>query len=125
MPEMIRVLIVKRDGGRGDSPSRLYSRQAKAYKKWESPDMKRGGVNKIWIDDFSCLIRQEVYDEYKPVRDHYARQAKLQIAKNLRHKQDREHLQELKTQRSIRRLEKQIYGKTVDQKIEEAQEVPA
>lgn len=120
MPEMIRVTIAKRDGGRGDSDSRLFSRRAKGYKRWESPDLKRGGVNKKFVDDFSCKIRDEVYVEYKPVRDHYARQAKLQIAKNLRSKRKREHLEELKTERQIRRLEKQIYGESLDSRIEEA-----
>ena len=118
MPEMIRVIIVKRDGGREDSESRRFSRQAKGYRKWESPDLKRGGVNKIFIDDFSCKIRDEVYSEYKPVRDHYARKAKLQIVKNLRNKQSRDELDELRVESSIKRLRKQIYGKTVDDKIE-------
>lgn len=120
MPEMIRVLIIKRDGGYGDSESRRFSRMAKAYKKWESPDLKRGGVNKIWEDDFSCKIPEHVYAEYKPVRDQYARLAKLQIAKNLRDKQKRTELEELRTERSIKRLEKEIYGKTIDERIEEA-----
>jgi len=121
MPEMIRVNIVKRDGGISDAPSKLYSRRGVAYEKWESPDMKRGGVNKIWTDDFSCRLRDEVYEEYKPVRDHYARMAKLAIAENLRRKRKRTELEDLKTEKRIRKLRKEIYGESIDERIEEAQ----
>ena len=120
MPEMIRINVVKRDGGKRDSESRRFSRQAKAYQKWESPDLKRGGVNKIWIDNYSCKIRDSVYAEYKPVRDHYARMAKLQIAKNLRNKIDRDELDELKVQRRLKNLRKELYGETIDEKVESA-----
>ena len=120
MPEMIRVNVVKRDGGISDAPSKRFARKANAYQKWESPDLKRGGVNTKWRDNYSCYIRDEVYSEYKPVRDRYARMAKLQIAKNLRIKRLKDELEDLKTERHVKRLRKELYAETVDDRIEEA-----
>ena len=79
MPGTIRVKIIKRDGGIGDSKSQLYSRQARGYKPYRSPDLKKTGVNKILTDDFSCYIPDHIYDFYQPKREHYAKMAKRQI----------------------------------------------
>lgn len=113
MPEMIRVKCVKRDGGIGDSDSRRFSRKGTAYKRWQSPDMKSGGVNKIWVDEYSCKIRQDLYDWYKPIRDQYAKEAKLAILKSLKNKSNEDRLDELRTMRRLRRLEKELYGESV------------
>ena len=84
MPGAIRVKVYKRDGGQYDNPSRLYSRHARGYKPYRSPDLKKTGVNRILDDDFSCYIPDDVYAVYFPKREHYARMAKLEIRKVLR-----------------------------------------
>lgn len=83
MPGAIRVKVYKRDGGVGDSPSRLYSRHARGYKPYRSPDLKKTGVNRYLDDDFSCYIPDNVYAYYFPKREVYARAAKMEIRKVL------------------------------------------
>ena len=110
MPEMIRVKITKRDGGNRDSEYKRFARTATAYQRWTSPDLKRGGVNKIWVDTFSCKMRDSLYEWYKPIRDEYAFKAKQAILKNWRNKTDRDQLDELKTTRRLRKLQKELFG---------------
>lgn len=110
MPEMIRIKITKRDGGNRDSEYVKFARKAKGYQKWESPDLKRDGVNTKIDDLFSCKMEQDLYDWYKPIRDDYARQAKQAILKNLRRQQRKRDLEELKQLKTLRRLEKEIFG---------------
>lgn len=117
MPDMIRVRCVKRDGGRGDSDSRLFSRRATAYKKWESPDLKRGGVNKDWIDDYSCKLPEALYNEYKPIREEYARRAKLDIVNRLNQQKRKAELEELRELKKLRALRKQIFGDDPNQLV--------
>ena len=110
MPDMIRVRCTKRDGGRGDSDSRKFARLATAYKKWESPDLKRGGVNKKWEDKYSCKLPDLLYAEYKPIREEYARQAKLDIVNRLNQQQRKAELEELRELKKLRKLRKEIFG---------------
>jgi hypothetical protein len=84
MPGTMRIKITKRDGGRGDSDSRLYSRRAIGYVPWKYPDLKGGGVNKKLEDDFSCKLPDEFYKWYKPTREEYARQAKVFLREELK-----------------------------------------
>lgn len=121
MPGMIRIKIVKRDGttNMGAPDSVLYSRRAVGYKPWKSPDLKRGGVNKVLIDDFSCKMEQTLYDYYKPIRDQYARDAKKEIIKNLRNASRKEEINELGDMRRLRKLEKDLFGKVDKQRVKE------
>lgn len=79
MPGTIRVKVIKREGGIKNNPSKLYARQARGYKPYRSPDLKKTGVNRILTDDFSCHIPDEIYKFYQPKREHYAQMAKVNI----------------------------------------------
>lgn len=79
MPGTIRVKIIKRYSSHLNAPSDLYARQARGYKPYRSPDLKKTGVNRILTDDFSCHIPDEIYAFYQPKREHYAQMAKLNI----------------------------------------------
>lgn len=84
MPGTMRIKIIKRDGGRGDSDSRVFSRRALGYVPWKYPDLKGGGVNKKIEDDFSCKLPEPFYSKwYKPTRERYAQVAKLEMKKEL------------------------------------------
>lgn len=110
MPDMIRVRCVKRTGGIQDERYRKFARVAKAYKKWESPDLKRGGVNTRWIDEYSCEMEQELYEEYHPIRIEYARKAKMEIVQNINRQKQKAELEELKELKKLRKLRKEIFG---------------
>ena len=79
MPGTIRVKVIKRYSSHRNAPSDLYARQARGYKPYRSPDLKKTGVNRILTDDFSCYIPDDIYAFYYPKREYYARMAKLQI----------------------------------------------
>lgn len=83
MPGCMRIRIIKRRGGSGDSDSVLYSRRALGYVPWKYPDLKGGGVNKKLEDDFSCKLPDEFYKWYKPTRERYAKMAKLAMRDEL------------------------------------------
>lgn len=109
MPDMFRIKVTKRTGGKRDDDYIKFARQAKAYQKWESPDLKRGGVNTKMRDLFSCKMEQELYDWYKPVRDSYARRAKLAIIDNLKKQRERQELEDMKELRLRKKLIKELY----------------
>jgi hypothetical protein len=110
MVGVIRIKVVKRSGGEfTDEEYKLFARRGTGYTPWRSPDLKRGGVNKIMVDDFSCKIRQDLYDWYKPIREAYALEAKKMIRKRLRNQTRADQLQEYKTLRNLRRLENELY----------------
>lgn len=109
MPDMYRIKVTKRTGGRRDDDYIKFARQAKGYMKWESPDLKKGGVNTKLKDNFSCKMEQELYEWYKPVRDGYARKAKEAILNNLRKQRERQELLELKELRLRKKLIKELY----------------
>jgi len=79
MPGTIRVKVTKRYGGISDAPSVRYGRQAVGYRPYRSPDLKKTGVNRIFTDDFSCYIPDEIYSFYLPKREHYAQRAKENV----------------------------------------------
>jgi hypothetical protein len=106
---VIRIKVIKRDGGIQDNPSTLYRRLGIGYKPWRSPDLKRGGVNKVLLDEFNCMIRQDLYDWYKPIRERYAYEAKQMIKKRLKNRSRKDELDELKTLRSLKNLEKELF----------------
>lgn len=109
MPEMYRIKITKRTGGQGDSDFIKFARKARGYQKWESPDLKKGGVNIKLRDNFSCKMEADLYAWYKPVRDNYAKRAKLAIIEQLRKQRERDELQELKEARQRKRILKELY----------------
>ena len=87
MPGTMRIKITKRDGGRSDADSKLYSRRAVGYIPWKYPDLKGGGVNKKIHDEFSCKLPEPFYSKwYKPTREYYAKAAKLEMLEELRRK---------------------------------------
>lgn len=107
---LIRCLIVRRDS-RGENvlleeqEAKRFSRMAIAYKPYKSPDFKKHGVNKVWTDEFSCKIPDEIYVEYQPERDHYAHLAKQLMRDSLSKKRK---LAELDNFRLDRRLGKEL-----------------
>jgi len=120
MAGMIRVKVVKRTGTNllNDTQDyRRFARKGIGYKPWKSPDLKRGGVNKILEDQFSCKLDEELYSWYKPVRDEYAKRAKLQILHNLRQSKQASSIQEMKQMRTLKRLEKQLFKKIENKKV--------
>ncbi len=115
MPDMIRVRCTKRTGGRPDERFRKFARVAKSYKRWESPDLKRAGVNTKWIDQYSCEMDAELYAEYHPIRLEYAKKAKLQIIQNLHKQRQKQELIELREQKRLKALRKEIFGKDYEE----------
>ena len=88
MPGTIRIRIIKRDGGRSDADSKVFSRRAIGYLPYKTPDLKKGGVNKVLEDDYSCKLPEEFYKWYKPTREAYARRAKLAMRDELRRRNE-------------------------------------
>lgn len=89
MPGTIRIKITKRDGGQGDNDSRIYSRRAVGYVPYKYPDLKKGGVNKILTDEFSCKLPDPFYSKwYKPTREYYAKAAKLAMRAELKRRNE-------------------------------------
>ncbi|MBA7491419.1 hypothetical protein ES702_01964 [subsurface metagenome] len=89
MPGTIRVRITKRDGGRSDADSKLFSRLAVGYLPYKYPDLKKGGVNKVLMDEFSCKLPEPFYSKwYKPTRESYARIAKLAMREELKRRNE-------------------------------------
>lgn len=72
-PELIRVKITK-EGSNRKNPGK--PRLATAYQVWMSPDMKKTGVRKIFVDKYSAMMPDPFFKWYKPIRDHYATVAK-------------------------------------------------
>jgi len=105
MPGTLRTKIVKRDGGISDAPSKMYSRLALTYEPWTSPDLKKYGVNKRFKDAYNCLIPDEIYKEYYPIRKHYARQAKLAIREALLVQRRMRSIRDLNLDARLRRLQ--------------------
>lgn len=117
-PEMVHVRITKRTGGNPDSDYYKFARKARGYKRWTSPDLKRAGVNVLFDDQFSCKIPDHIYEWYYPMRREYAQEAKQSIVENLRRKTEKQRLEDLKTMRNIRRYEKEIFGDSINSRIE-------
>jgi hypothetical protein len=120
MSGMVRVKIVKRSGSANITQLQEYRRFARrgiGYKPWKSPDLKRGGVNKVLDDEFSCKMPDRLYEWYKPIRLSYAKKAKLEIMKNLRNAKTKMEIDELKNQKKLRKLEKDLFDKVKDRKV--------
>ena len=104
MPGVIRIKIIKRDGGISDAPSKMFSRLALAYRPWISPDRKKHGVNKVFKDNYNCLIPDEIYEEYYPIRKHYAMLAKKEIRNTLLVQRQMKSLDGLKLDTRLRKM---------------------
>lgn len=108
MPGMRRVKIIKRYGTKSsDSESRKFSRIAIAYEPWKSPDLKTGGVYKRFYDKYSCKLPDPLYKIYQPIREEYARLAKMEIKKQLKLRSTLGRLENLRMDSRLRRLEKE------------------
>lgn len=105
MPGVIRTKIIKSTGGISDAPSKMYGRLALSYKPWISPDRKKHGVNKIFKDNFKCLIPDEIYKDYFPIRRKYALMAKEAIRETLMIQRQLGSLERLKVTSRLRRLQ--------------------
>jgi len=84
-PQAINIKILKRDSPRvnenGEEQEdfvKRWSRLARAYLHWTTPDMKKSGVRRIYEDEFLCYLPDSFYSWYKPLRDAYE-----QLALNL------------------------------------------
>jgi hypothetical protein len=121
MPGVMRSKVVKRDGGVSDAPSKVYARLALTYEPWRSPDLKSHGVNKRFKDTYNCLIPDEIYKEYYPIRKHYAKQAKIQIRETLMLQRKLGSLNRLKLENRLKRLEAEEakHKKALDKMIRE------
>lgn len=108
MPGTFRVKIIKRLGGRSDAPSVLYARRAIGYEPYRSPDLKKTGVNKRFLDDFSCRFPDDVYEYYFPKRKEYARQAKLRILDELKGRTKIIPKQKARVLENIKNVEKEV-----------------
>jgi hypothetical protein len=77
MPGAYWIKITKRDGGTAHlgalPPSKRWAREATAYYPFKTPDLKSRRVRKRFYDLFSCRLAQDLYDEYGPIRQKYAR----------------------------------------------------
>ena len=104
MPGVIRTKIIKSHGGKSTAPSVMYGRLALSYKPWISPDRKKHGVNKVFKDKFNCLIPDEIYKDYFPIRKHYAQMAKDAIRETLLIQREIQSLGRLKVQSRLRKL---------------------
>jgi hypothetical protein len=120
MTGMLRIKIVKRSGSllmQDSQDYRKFARKAIGYKPWKSPDLKRGGVNKTLLDEFSCKLPQDIYDYYQPERLKYAREAKIAIRNNLRNASVKSRLDEHKSMKRLRKLEKELFEDVRDKKV--------
>lgn len=118
MPDMFRIKVTKRTGGKRDDDYVKFARQAKAYQRWESPDLKRGGVNTKMLDKFSCKLPDDLYAEYQPIRENYARQAKLAIVESLRKQREKQELEELRDMKKMRKLKKELFNLNTEETTE-------
>ena len=106
MPGMRKVRIIRRYGTKSsDSQSRKFSRIAIGYEPWTSPDTKSGGVYKRFYDTYSCKLPDKLYKIYQPIRDEYARLAKMEIKKQLKLRSTLDRLTNLKMDSRLKRLE--------------------
>lgn len=114
---MIRVKIVHaagRDTLDPDLPDSIkFKRLATGYKPYRSPDFKKTGVNKVFKDTFSCKIPDDLYKDYQPERDHYAKLAKQMMMDALDSNQKISTLANLRLDRRLEtELAKEIKRKT-------------
>jgi len=79
-PEVIRVKITKR-GSNVKNPGK--PRLATAYHVWNTPDLKKTGVRKVFEDEYNAMMPDDFFSWYKPRRDHYATLAKQLMYKEL------------------------------------------
>jgi hypothetical protein len=121
MPGTLRTKIVKSTGGISDAPSKKWGRLAITYEPWQTPDMKKHGVNKRFKDNFNCMIPDEIYKEYYPIRKHYAMQAKLAIREALNVQRRMRSIEDLKNEGRLRRLkaDELKYAKNLDKMIKD------
>lgn len=76
-----------------------FGRMAKLYNPFIAPDLKKTGVSKPRIqDEFSCRLDDDLYEYYKPRREHYATEVKKRMweALSVRIKEDRIHSEKVK-----------------------------
>lgn len=80
MPGAYWIKVTKTDGGQAKlgilPPSRRFAREAIAYYPFKTPDLKSRRVRKRFYDEFSCLLADDLYNEYGPVRRRYAQLVK-------------------------------------------------
>jgi len=62
-PEIIRVKIVK-VASNSDHPSK--PRIATAYQVWITPDMKKTGVRRMFVDHYDAMMPDDFFGWYKP-----------------------------------------------------------
>lgn len=103
---MIRVKIVHANGSDEDlesnpSDSMKFRRIATGYKPYKSPDFKKTGVNKVFRDEFSCKIPDDIYKDYKPNRDHFAHLAKEMMMNALSKKRKLSELEDFRLDRRL------------------------
>ena len=104
MPGMRRIKIIRNQGRNRDHPKRLHARTAICYQPWISPDLKKHGVNKRFYDKFSCLIPDEIYKVYYPIRAEYSRLAKEAIKTQLNLRNTIDEVSRMRMQKRLRDL---------------------
>jgi hypothetical protein len=79
-PELIRVKITK-EASNVDHPNK--PRIAKAYQVWNTPDLRKTGVKRVFEDRYNAIMPDDFFGWYKPLRDRYALLAKEMMLKQL------------------------------------------
>jgi len=79
-PELIRVKILK-EGSNEKNPSK--PRIARCYQVWNTPDLRKTGVKRVFEDRYNAMMPNDFFGWYKPLRDNYATMAKELMLKQL------------------------------------------
>ncbi len=84
IPQMYTIKVIKATGNKKQPHKRL----AKFYQSWMMPDMKKWGVKWVAVDRFDCMLPDEFYSWYYPLREKYNVMAKELLRKELSTLQD-------------------------------------
>lgn len=66
----IKVIKAKDDRTHPKRP-----RFARCYRRWYSPDLRKTGVNFVFMDEFGAWMPNDFFEWYKPLRDQFAKVA--------------------------------------------------
>lgn len=55
------------------NPTDAWVRRCTVYQRWKAVDGKKTGVNKIYIDRYTCKLPDSVYESYRAVRREYTK----------------------------------------------------
>lgn len=79
LPDML-VIKIRKVGF--DNPYRKI-RQAVAYQRWNYADGKKGGVYKMYVDEYNAMLPNDFYEWYKPMSESYLEQANILLKREV------------------------------------------